>query len=126
MHSRHRSFDRLRSFAIVAALVATAMLGGCAAETRKSQALSRIDQLESELTRGVSTKADVLFLLGEPSGSGGAMLPTASYANDVWYYEASHASALSGVLNLRILLVYFTDNTYSGFMWFTNEANIDF
>jgi outer membrane protein assembly factor BamE (lipoprotein component of BamABCDE complex) len=110
-------------FAIIGGFV-VATLAGCAAETRKSQALSQLDRLEGELQKGVSTKADVLFLLGEPSGSGGAEFPTAQHANDVWYYEASNAS-MSGV-NMNILLIYFKDDAYDGFMWFSNEADIDF
>ncbi len=78
----------VRSFAL---LLGGMLLAGCAVQTVKSQAFSRIDRLETELERGVSTKADVLTMLGEPDGSGGAMFPTASQASDVWYYEANDA-----------------------------------
>ncbi len=124
MRSMHTGFYRLRPFAIIVGFVIGATLTGCAAETRKSQALSRLDRIESELKRGVSTKADILFLLGEPSGSGGAMFPTASHANEVWYYEASGASLTS--LELKILLIYFNRDTYDGFMWFSNDADLHF
>jgi hypothetical protein len=124
MRSMHIWFYRLRLFAIIAGFVVVATLTGCAAETRKSQALSRLDRLESELKQDVATKADVLLLLGAPSGSGEAMLPMASHANEVWYYEASGAS-LSG-LKLNILLIYFKGDTYDGFMWFSNDADVYF
>ena len=105
-----------------ALLLGGILLAGCAAQTVKTQAFSRRDQLESELHRGVSLKADVLTLLGEPDGSGGAIFPTASSGNDVWFYEASRAS-LSGI-NMNILLVHFRGEVFDGFMWFSNDADL--
>ena len=109
----------VRSFAL---LLGAMLLAGCAVQTVKSQAVSRVDRLETEFKRGVSTKADVLTVLGEPDGSGGAMFPTASRASDVWYYEA-YRSSLSG-LNQKILLVYFKGEEFDGFMWFSNDADL--
>ncbi len=109
----------VRSFAL---LLGAMLLAGCAVQTVKSQAFSRIDRLETEFKRGVSTKADVLTVLGEPDGSGGAIFPTASYGSDVWYYEA-YRSSLSG-LNQKILLVYFKGEELDGFMWFSNDADL--
>lgn len=107
------------SFAL---LLGGILLAGCAVQTVKTQAFSRLDRLETEFKRGVSTKADVLTVLGEPDGSGGAIFPTASYGNDVWYYEASRSS-LSGI-NMNILLVYFRGEVFDGFMWFSNDADL--
>lgn len=109
----------VRSFAL---LLGAMLLAGCAVQTVKSQAFSRLDRLETEFKQGVSTKADVLTVLGEPDGSGGAIFPTASYGSDVWYYEASRSS-LSGI-NQNILLVYFRGEVFDGFMWFSNDANL--
>ncbi len=109
----------VRSFAL---LLGAMLLAGCAVQTVKSQAFSRVDRLETEFKRGVSTKADVLTVLGEPDGSGGAIFPTASYGSDVWYYEA-YRSSLSG-LNQKILLVYFKGEEFDGFMWFSNDADV--
>lgn len=120
----HTFFKGLMPFAGLAAIVVGATLTGCAAETRKGQALAKVDRLESELKQGVATKADVLFLLGEPSGSGEAVLPPTAQASEVWYYEASGASLSR--LTLNILLVYFTDDTYDGYMWFSNDAEFHF
>lgn len=97
------------------------MLAGCV-QTVKTQALTKLDQLETGLKRGQSSKSDVLFLLGEPDGSGGAIFPTAAYGSDVWYYEASR-STLSSVRQ-KILLVYFKGGVFDGFMWFTNDADV--
>lgn len=109
----------------LAMLVGALFLPGCVVHvhTVKSQAFSKLDQLETELKRGVSTKADVITLLGEPDGSGGAQFPTASYDNDVWYYEASRASLSN--MDQNILLVYFREEVFDGFMWFSNNADVD-
>ncbi len=109
----------VKSFAL---LLGGMLLAGCAVQTVKSQAFSRLDRLEHEFKRGVSTKADVLTVLGEPDGSGGAIFPTASYGNDVWFYEASRSS-LSGI-NMNILLVFFRGEVFDGFMWFSNDADL--
>ncbi len=109
----------VRSFSL---LLGGMLLAGCAVQTVKTQAFSRLDRLETEFRRCVSTKADVLTVLGEPDGSGGAIFPTASYGNDVWYYEASRSS-LSDI-NQKILLVYFKGEVFDGFMWFSNAADL--
>ncbi len=105
-----------------AALAGIMLVTGCAVQSVKSQAFSRLDRLESGFERGVSTKADVISVLGEPDGSGGSRFPTAAHDNEVWYYEASRAS-LSSVTQ-KILLVYFRGGVFDGFMWFTNDADI--
>lgn len=119
---RYKVNRRTRAKAL-AMLVGAVFLPGCAVHTVKSQAFSKLDQLEAELKRGVSTKADVITLLGEPDGSGGAQLPSSSHENDVWYYEASRASLSN--MNQKILLVYFREEVFDGFMWFSNSADID-
>ena len=109
----------VRSFAL---LLGGMLLAGCAVQTVKSQAFSRIDRLETEFKRGVSTKADVLTVLGGPDGSGGAVFPTASHGSDVWYYEAYRSSLSSS--SQKILLVYFKGEEFDGFMWFSNDADL--
>jgi len=119
---RYKGNRRARA-KFLAMLLGAMFLPGCAVHTVKSQAFSKLDQLETELKRGVSTKADVITLLGEPDGSGGAQFPTASYENDVWYYEASRASLSN--MDQNILLVYFREEVFDGFMWFSNNADVD-
>lgn len=110
----------IRSFLIVVTIL---LLGACAKEVGKGQALTQLDRLETGLTRGASKKSDVLFLLGEPDGSGGALFPTASSPNDIWYYEATKASLSN--LDQRVLLIYFEEDLYAGYQWFTNKAEIE-
>jgi len=97
-------------------------LAGCAVHSVKSHAFAQLDRLENEFKRGVSTKADVLAVLGEPDGSGGALFPTSAHWSDVWYYEASHGSVSS--VDQNILLVYFRGEVFDGFMWFSNKADV--
>ena len=51
------------------ALAAVFLLSGCAVESVKP-AFSNVERIGPEFTRGVSTKTNVLLLLGEPDGSG--------------------------------------------------------
>jgi hypothetical protein len=77
-----------------------------------------IDVLEKSLRMGESTAADVSAALGEPSGKGRAMLPIESKPRTMWsyYYE-------EGTLedDRRIFLfVYFDQDRYNGYMWFSS------
>ncbi|MDJ0950822.1 MAG: hypothetical protein QNJ94_18070 [Alphaproteobacteria bacterium] len=117
----------------LAAIIAGPAHGqGIEAKTVKQHALAQVGRLESELKRGVSTKADVLRLLGEPNGAGefggfrGARGPAhaAKGPADAWYYEASKAETGMGISeDLRVLLVFFMDERYDGFYWFTIKAS---
>ncbi len=123
-------FGRRRLGAVVAALMAL-LVAGCAVQSAKTQAFSRIDQIESDLQRGITTKADVLLLLGEPDGAGAlggfdALRAPGGAANGPiisWYYESSDASLLGGLeLRQDILLVFFEGDTVDGFLWFSNQS----
>ncbi len=118
-----------RCRSIVATALMALLAAGCAAQTTKTQAFSRIDQFESDLIRGITTKADVLLLLGEPDGSGAlggfdALRGGAGQGAIVsWYYERFDASILGGlVMEQDILLVFFEGDLVDGFLWFSNET----
>ena len=114
---------RRASWRVAVGLLIGLMSAGCAQQTVKTQALTKLDRLETDLKRGVSKKPDVLFLLGEPDGSGGALFPTASSSHEVWYYEATRVS-LKG-LSQKILLIYFNGDLFDGYQWFSNTADMD-
>jgi len=83
--------------------------------------------LEQSLVIGRSTAADVKALLGEPAGDGGIMMPALDQAPRKtlsYYYEAGHMSAASGTLQAdmkrTVLIVYFKDDLYDGYMWFSS------
>lgn len=122
---------KLKAALFVAAMVAI-VAPGCATQTGKSQAFSQTDALGTELRRGVSTKADVLLLLGEPDGSGGLggfdALRGPEHARlgaeDAWYYE-NLAVTLSHA-DQDILLVFFLGDIFDGYLWFSNSVPVSF
>lgn len=111
----------------VAWLLAAVLAAGCAATSASTGAFTQTGRIESELQRGVSTKRDVQRVLGTPKGSGGAVLPTDPRGREIWYYEdikvANMRQDAEGYLRAdisqRILLVFFLDGRFDGFMWFT-------
>ena len=74
-------------------------------------------QLE-QLERGTSTKADVLRLLGPPSGGGRSQFPVEDRARDLWcyYYEESTMKDAQRIF----LFVYFLEGRFDGYMWFSS------
>ena len=97
-----------------------------------------VSQLETTLHRGVSTKADVLALLGEPSGPGTYHLPfdfratgqTNTYtAGDILFYQdiaVGDVDRIGEVIEIEIsqsiLLVFIKNGYFDGFMWYSNEG----
>lgn len=110
----------------LALLLIGVVLAGCggARTTGKFVETSRI---ESELERGVSTKEDVRRVLGEPKGSGDAILPSHTELREVWYYEdmeTTDTEVTAGVVWLdvryQVLVVFFRQEKFDGFMWFSS------
>jgi len=73
--------------------------------------------LVEDLTPRVSTKADVLRVLGSPRGYGMARLAEVSGPRTIWYYESTDASLAE--IKLAMLLVFFDGELFDGYMWFT-------
>ncbi len=76
--------------------------------------------LEKSLRIGESTRADVLAALGEPYGKGRAVLPIDRKPRTMWsyYYEEGDLKD-----DRRIFLfVYFDQDRYDGYMWFSSLA----
>jgi hypothetical protein len=120
-----------RHLGVLAGLLTVMLVVGCATQSAKTQAFSSIDQIESDLRRGITTKADVLLLLGEPDGDGALggfdALRGPDGAGkeplDAWYYESIKISIMGGLkINQQILLVFFEGDTVDGFLWFDSEA----
>ena len=116
---------------VVAGALMALLVAGCAAQTGKTHAFSRIDRIESDLQRGITTKGDVLLLLGEPDGAGALGGFDALRGPDgagkgpiiAWYYESTKASIVGGVeLEQDILLVFFEGDVVDGFLWFSNKS----
>jgi len=108
--------------------------GGYAQEGKKvtTGAFVKVNHLDTDLQKGVSTKMDVQRMLGAPNGMGGASLPTDPKQREVWYYENIEMRDIKreeGVIkvNMRqqVLLVFFEKGVYDGYMWFTNVGKVE-
>ncbi len=116
---------------VVAGALMALLVAGCAVQSTKTHAFSRIDRIESNLQRGITTKGDVLLLLGTPDGSGALggfdalRGPDAAGKGPIiaWYYESTNASLLGGLeFQQDILLVFFEGDVVDGFYWFSNNS----
>lgn len=101
-------------------LILTSLLIGCV--RIKCGRMPDIDALASALQPQVSTKEDVLKLLGPPRGYGMGRRSKISGPGVIWYYESIESTStmwLSGsTQNLKMLLVFFDREKYDGYMWF--------
>lgn len=121
--SRCRNMRFVRTVVVAAALLATA----CSVQSAKTQAFKDLGRLDADLVRGVSTRADVLTLLGSPDGRGGWLYGTdsepAGGPRDIWYYTKFDASYPGGG-SQRQLSVFFRGNLYDGYFWFEDTLSI--
>jgi hypothetical protein len=101
-------------------------------------AFPKVDGIESQLKRGVSTKKDVQRILGIPNGSGGALLPGWGARSEqvdqyqIWYYEDLEATDITSEENVmkmkmrqQILAVFFKGDLFHGYFWATNAAPLE-
>lgn len=88
-----------------------------------------VDLIDTELQRGVSTTVDVERVLGKPTGYGGYLAIMDGIPRDVWYYHDINSSLIDtkdGVMrmhtHIQVLLVYFSNNRFDGYQWFSASA----
>jgi len=77
------------------------------------------DKMESSLRPIVDSKFEVLKVLGPPRGYG--MVRMSNLPNnphDIWFYE--YVTAKSGKIKLKMLLVFFDEEKYVGYLWFSS------
>jgi len=74
--------------------------------------------LVEELTPQVSTKEDVLHVLGPPRGYGMAKMIEVAGPRTIWYYESMDASSMK--IRIAMLLVFFDGELFDGYMWFSS------
>jgi len=98
------------------------LCGICSACGVKTGEFFQADLLETKLIAGESKKADVLLILGEPSGTGGAVIPTDPEQQEIWYYENFEMPWMS--MEQQILLVFFKQNIFDGYLWFSNNLKM--
>ena len=107
-------------------VLAAGSLMALSQQTRGEDRFPVSESLDSKLIRGKSTRADVLLALGEPQGSGGALVPTDRTPQEIWYYADSTASGLFKLeLKQNVLLVFFRGEQYDGYLWFRNRVEGD-
>jgi hypothetical protein len=120
-------------FFYVIALLTSIYIVGCGGGKVSTGPFKDLGQLEINLKRGVSTKADVQSLLGEPNGYGHSYLPALGEhkpkPHEVWYYEdiesgdaESKQKVIIMEIRQQILVIFFDQDKYDGFMWFTNAG----
>ncbi len=120
--------------------VGSMAIAGCTPLQVATRPMPSMEPLKSDLVRGVSTRADVQRLLGEPSGNGSSVLPPDLSARDVWFYQEVKVEdfktekAGSGVhaetyiranITQKILLVFFKGELYDGYMWYSNAGAVE-
>ena len=100
------------------------LLFGCNYTANVRPDLTGIDVV---LEPGVSTKAEVEQVLGKPNGEGRFFLPIDTESREVWsyYHEKGSLEALPGGeidadMRRVFLFVYFDDDRFDGYMWFSS------
>lgn len=118
---------RLSRLQIVLLLVATLATACVHVQTSKTQAFKDLHRIDTDLVRGVSTRADVLALLGAPDGRGVWVYGTDSDpgggARDIWVYMHSHF--VVATKEQKRLLVFLKGNLYDGYFWSTEVLTRD-
>lgn len=102
------------------ACLGLAGLQGCATRFEMGSP-PRVERL-AQLTPRISTKNDVLLTLGEPRGYGAARLDPTFNPQRVWLYE--HTVAEGKDIKFTMLLIFFADDIYDGYMWFADSTNL--
>ena len=101
----------MRAFSIFALL---SLVAGCVTLPFGSPPnQTRLERLKE----GQSTAADVLLLLGEPRGDGAVRWTPSLAPEKVWYYE--YVVLGFGRIDNKALLVFFDQDRYVGYLWFS-------
>jgi hypothetical protein len=102
-----------------------------AAQTVTTGAFRNTAAVESNLLRGVTTKAAVRSLLGIPNGSGAARFAAlGGDEREIWYYEDIEVTGAKSVdktmkmdMRQQILLVLFKGEVVDGYLWTSNSGS---
>ena len=112
---------RVGMAATFALLAFVGLLTGCTT-TRRYGSPPRTDRLEV-LRPAVSSPADVRLALGEPRGHGMARLAPDFTPRPIWSYEYTETEGKR--IGLKILLVFFEEDRYDGYLWFSAAALLE-
>ena len=106
------------------------LLAGCAGSAATAGRFPEVNRIERELRRGVSTKLDVQGMLGIPRRYGSSILPGDLKPREVWFYDdivitgtqPEGGGFVRAKMREQVLIVFFDENSFDGFMWFSTEA----
>ena len=117
----HRWAHGLAFFFLVLTLL---LVWNCGGPVMTFGRMPDTSKLESSLKPEISTRAEVLEVLGSPRNSGGAMLPGHDSPRDMWvyYYEEGTMSDARRIF----LFVFFLEDRYDGYMWFSSLPSASF
>jgi len=79
--------------------------------------------LQTQITQHVSNKAEVLRVLGPPRGYGMVHLHMMPNPHAIWFYEFMESDGNN--IDLKMLLVFFDGEKYSGHLWFSSFEKIE-
>lgn len=101
---------------------------GCAPLHIRVGSRPNLPGIEQRLRVGQSTTDDVLAVLGPPRGKGLAMLPIDPKQRTTWSYAYSQGyiqtgSESRGDMRSLVLFVFFEQDRYAGYMWFSSVPN---
>ncbi|HUZ75435.1 MAG TPA: hypothetical protein VMU87_20825 [Stellaceae bacterium] len=118
-----RAQQRWRGAAVAALMLGAFSIASCTPPV-STGAFRSTGQIETKLKRGVSTKTDVLSLLGVPNGPGSWLLPALDPSpREIWYYEDM---AMSGsTLRMQMIFVFFKGNLYDGYLWTSGAGALE-
>jgi len=111
---------------VLAVYLLAAIATGCTPNIDiRSGSRPNLPAIEQRLRVGRSTTDDVLAVLGPPRGKGLAMLPIDPKQRITWsyiYLESSIQTAgeTRGDMRSLILFVFFDQDRYAGYMWFSS------
>jgi len=100
------------------------------AQTQGTGAFRHLAEIETRLTRGVSSKADVQELLGVPNGSGGSQFSAlGATPQQVWYYEDVETTGAEPVgsvvrmkMRMQFVIIFFKGDIFDGYLWTTQMS----
>jgi hypothetical protein len=102
-------------------LIFLGLLAGCAT-TVKYGSPPKVKDLGA-LKPGISSKVDVLAVLGDPRGHGAARLPSVPTSREIWSYEYTEAKGKR--VSIEILLIFFDKELYDGHLWFSSAQLLE-
>lgn len=103
------------------------LIGGCGPINFKAGERFDSGQLESVLKTGDSDHTQIKAVLGDPFGTGRALMPFHDKPRTVWtYYFEKGSIDLGGgesTDNRKYLFIFLDDDIYDGYIWFDSILN---